>query len=34
MLLVPRRARRILEEGNSKVENPIQPLAEFRNKTA
>lgn len=34
MLLVPRRARRILEEGNSRVENPIQPLAEFRDKAA
>lgn len=34
MLIVPRRVRRILEEGNSKAENPIQPLAEFRDKAA
>ena len=34
MLVVPRRVRRILEDGNTKVENPILPLAEFRDKAA
>ncbi|MFH0780344.1 MAG: hypothetical protein V2B20_00085 [Pseudomonadota bacterium] len=34
MLIVPRHVRAIAKDGDSQVENPIQPLTEFRNKAA
>jgi hypothetical protein len=34
MLVVPRRVRRILEDGDSRAENTIQPLPEFRDMAA
>lgn len=34
MLIVPRHVRRILEDGNSPAENPIQPLLDFRDTAA
>jgi hypothetical protein len=34
MLIVPRRVREILKDGDSPIENPIQPLTEFRDKAA
>lgn len=34
MLIVPRHVRRVLGDGNTWAENPIQPLSEFRDKAA